>query len=276
MAVGAEAAAALLAARAADGRSVVLPPYVPGSAPGQYRGSNPVFRFLPALRPFALSSNAQFRAPGPPALGSAAYAADFEETRRLGGAASTQRSAGQTEIARFHTEPPVRFWPRNFRALAAAPLGLAEQARLLAMLWLTQADATSACFESKYHYQFWRPLSAIPLADTDGNGATAPDLAWTPMVPTPPHPEYPAAHGCVSGAVAETLRQFHGRGNVAFDFNSTVTASTHHYATVDELVEEVKLARIAGGMHFRTSTVDGAALGTAVAKWALAHQFQAR
>lgn len=272
--IGAEVAAGVLAWRAADGRSVVLPEYVPGQAPGQYRGKNPIGRMWPNIKPFALTSNAQFRAPGPPALGSARYAQDFERTSQLGAAASTTRKPEQTEIARFHSEPPFQFWPRNFRRLVAPGSSIAEQARLMALLWVTHVDATNACFESKYHYQFWRPLDAIALADDDGNDATRSVPGWAPLVPTPPHPEYPAAHGCVTGALATALRGFYGRSDLAFDFSSNVTASTRHYESVDELVEEVNLARIAGGMHFQSATVDGTHLGTQVANWALTQKFK--
>jgi PAP2 superfamily len=276
LAVGAEVAAGVLAWRADDGRMVTLAPYVPGTGPGQFRGSNPILRALPAVRPFALTSNAQFRAPGPPSLGSAAYAADFDETRRLGGAGSTVRTAAQLETARFYSEAPFTYWPRNMRGLAMTRGSLADHARLLAMLWVTQADATDACFESKYHHDFWRPLSAIPLGDTDGNTATTADPAWVPVLPTPNHPEYPAAHSCVTAALAQTMRVYFGTSQIAFDFDSTVTGSTHHYDSVDALVDEVQLARIAGGMHFRSATVDGAALGRRVADWVLARHFQAR
>jgi len=276
LAVGAEVAAGVLALRAGDGRSVALSPYAPGNMPGQYRGANPIGRMLPSIKPFALTSLSQFRAPGPPALGSARYAADVEETRRLGSAASTARTPEQTETARFHTEPPFTFWPRNLRRSVASGSSLGDQARLLAMVWVTHADASNACFESKYHFQFWRPFSAIALADADGNDATTADPAWKPVVPTPPHPEYPAAHSCAAGALAETLRRFYGTSELVFEMNSSVTGSTHHYTSVEALLAEIQAARIAGGMHFRSSTVDGAALGKNVAAWALSHHFQPR
>jgi len=276
IAVGAEVAAATLALRAGDGRSVVLPTYVPGTAPGQFRGNNPVNRNLQYIKPFAVTSNAQFRAPGPPALTSAAYATDLKETAALGGTASTTRTADQAETARFNTEPPNQYWPRNLRRFALASGTLAEHARLMAMVWVAHADASDTCFESKYQFNFWRPLSAIPLADTDGNDATAPDTTWTPFVPTPPHPEYPAAHGCAAGAMAEVLRRYYGTGEVTFDFDSTVTGTTRHFSSTDAMVVELQTARVAGGMHFRTSTVDGAALGKSVSAWVAQNHFQAR
>ncbi len=274
MALGAEVAAGILALRANDGRSVALAAYVPGTAPGQFRGVNPIGRPNSFIKPFSLVSNAQFRAPGPPALTSAAYAADVNETKALGSASSTTRSAEQTETARFHTQAPPTYWPDNLRKFAMADRGLAEHARLLAMAFVVQADASNACFESKYHYQLWRPSSAITLADTDGNDATTVDAAWVQVVPTPNHPEYPAAHSCVSGATAEIMRVYYGTPNITFDMSSTVTGSTHHYTSTTALVDEIQIARIAGGMHFRFSTVDGAALGKSVADWVAAHHFQ--
>ena len=115
-----------------------------------------------------------------------------------------------------------------------------------------------------------------PFADTDDNAATTADPAWTPVVPTPNHPEYPAAHGCLTAAAAATLRGYYGTSNVTFDLSSTATGTTHHFASTQAMVDEVQLGRIAGGMHFRTSTVDGATLGKNVAEWVLARKFQPR
>ncbi|HEY6135363.1 MAG TPA: vanadium-dependent haloperoxidase [Rubrivivax sp.] len=274
LAVGAEVAAGILALRANDGRMVTLAPYVPGTAPGQFRGLNPVGRPNPFVKPFVLTSNSQFRAPPPPALDSATYAADVNETAAMGSATSTTRTAEQTEIARFHTMPPPLFWPLNMRNFAMTSSSLAEHARVMAMVWVTQADAGNACFDSKYHYQTWRPTSAITLADTDGNAATTADPAWAPVVPTPNHPEYPAAHNCATTATAEILRSYYGTPNVTFTISSSVTGTTRQYTTLQSLVDEVAVARIAGGMHFRTSTAAGEALGRSVAEWIAANAFK--
>jgi hypothetical protein len=150
-AVGAEVAAGVLALRADDGRDVVLPPFVPGSAPGAYRGRDPIGRAMPHWRPFALRSAAQFRPAPPPALESAAYVRDFDETKATGGAPSALRTPAQLEVARFHTEPPGTAIPRNLRRLAASQAALADNARLLAMLSVAVNDAGIGCFEAKYH-----------------------------------------------------------------------------------------------------------------------------
>ena len=273
-AIGAEVAAGMLALRANDGRLTTLAPYVPGTAPGDFRGVNPVNRIAFYIRPFATLSHSQFRAPGPLALASEAYTIDLNEVKELASVTSTTRSAEQTEIARFHTENPNTFWSRNLRQFATASTSLADNARLAAMLWTAYQDAVGGCFESKYHFNFWRPTSAIRLAATDGNPATVEDAAWTPVVATPNHPEYPAAHGCSNGAVTEVLRDFYATKKIVFSFDSSVTGMTHPFERSDELVKEVKDARVWGGMHFRTSVEHGAELGKEVAKYIVRTHFQ--
>ena len=279
LALGTAAANAVLNLRLNDGRAVVLAAYVPGTAPGQFRGTNPVGIVNPYVRPFAMQNAAQFRPAGPPALTSAAYERAFNETKALGVNTSTSRSAEQTDTARFHTDAPPRFWSRNLLPIASHQATLGGAARVMAMLWVAQADASIACFEAKYFYNAWRPTSAITLADTDGNSNTAPDATWTPVVPTPNHPEYPAAHGCNAGAVAEVMRVFHGTRQVSFTFDSQavgVANTRHTFASTDAMAEELQVARIWGGMHFRFSSEDGAALGKNVAKWVMTQRFQPR
>lgn len=276
LALGAEVARNIVALRANDGRSVVLAPYAPGTDPGKFRGASPIDRFRPSIRPFVLSSNDQFRPPPPPALDSAAYAADFNEVKANGGAVSTGRSAEQLEMARFHTEPPPFFVTRNFGWFARTTASTANAARLLAQLYVTSADAIDACFEAKYFYERWRPQSAINLADTDGNAMTDADTAWTPALPTPPHPEYPAAHGCTAGSFTEVLRQYFGTKSVSFTWDSKASGTTRSYATTDAFIDEVKAARIYGGMHFRYSLVAGTELGTQTAAYVLQNKFGPR
>lgn len=276
LALGSEVGARMVALRANDGRAVVLAPYAPGTAPGQFRGVNPVNRFAPYTKVFALASVDQFRPAGPPALDSAAYATAFNEVKSVGGASSATRTADQLEMARFHTENPGLLWTRNLKRFAESTTNVADAARLMALIYVTHADATAACFDAKYFFQSWRPQSAIPLADTDNNAATVSDAVWTSVAPTPNHPEYPAAHSCASAALAEALRQYYGTRNVTFQLDSTVTTTARSYASTDALPDEIQSARIFGGMHFRFSTVDGAALGTKVANWAWARNFQPR
>ena len=276
MAIGAEVAQTLLALRANDGRDVVLPPYVPGTLPGEFRGVNPVNRNGQYIRPFALKSVADFRPNGPPRLSSHRYASDLNEVKAIAGSTSTLRTAEQTEVARFYTEPPGAYYLRNLRQFAMASPDLADNARLMALLAVTSQDALAACFEAKYEYNFWRPVSAIQLADTDGNPATEADPTWIPFLPTPNHPEYPAAHGCNDGQVAEALRQFYGTKRITFSFDSTVTGTTHHYTSTNDIVDEVINARTWGGMHFRSSTETGARLGKQVTRWIAQRYFEPR
>jgi hypothetical protein len=278
LALGSEVAAAVVALRADDGRSVALAPYVSGTAPGQFRSASPTpfNRYVPFIKPFSLTRIGQFRPAAPPALASAAYASAFDESKAGGGTVSSVRSAAQFETARFHTEPPALFVTRNLGRFASSTADVAEAARLMALIYVVHADAIGACFEAKYFYEAWRPLSAIAQADDDGNLATTSDTTWAPALPTPNHPEYPAAHSCTSGGLGEALRQYFGTRHVTYTFDSTVTGTTRTYASTDALNDESQIARIDGGMHFGFSTEAGVELGTRVARWVAAHHFGRR
>ena len=279
IAIGAEVASGILALRANDGRSVALAPYVAGNASGDFRGVNPVNRVGALIRPFTLRSADQFRPEPPPALTSDLYARDLNEVKAYGGAVSTLRTPAQLDLARFHTESPAVAPYRNQRRFATVNTELADNARLLAQISVAFADTMIGCFDAKYHYNFWRPQSAIPLAATDGNPATDADAGWTPVVPTPNHPEYPAAHGCATTATAETLRQFYGTKKLAFDWDTTVASvvqKTLHYESTDDLLRDVIDARIYGGMHYRNSGEAGVQLGRKTAQWVARYHFEPR
>jgi hypothetical protein len=280
VAVGSEVAAAIVALRANDHRSDVVP-YEFGSGPGVYQRTppafpNPVNTNAPGTTPFALTRGSQFRAYGPPGLTSTRYSLDLAEVRRMGAAEGSKRTAVQSEIARFHTENPNVFWIRNLReTIATHDMTLVERARLYALMNVVHADTIIACFDSKYYYNFWRPVTAIQNADSDDNPDTTADAAWLPYMVTPPHPEYPAAHGCVAGATAETLQRFFGTKLLAFTFTSTVPDTVpHFYATTDALVKEIVDARVYGGMHYRNSGLAGVDLGRRVARWIYLNRFQ--
>jgi hypothetical protein len=275
LALGSEVAAEVVRLRANDGRMVALAPYVSGTAPGEFRAANPnpVFRHFPSVKPFALQSLGQFRPAPPPALNSAAYAAAVNQTRALGGTASTTRAPEQLEVARFHTEPPPPAITRNLGRFASSTANVGDAARLMAMIYVSYVDAIGACFEAKYHYQTWRPMSAIQMADADGNDATQVDAGWTPVLPTPNHPEYPAAHSCTSGSVGEALRNFYGTPNVTFTWDSKVTNTTRTYDGIDAFNAEAGRARIHGGMHFSHATAAGEELGKRVAQWVASRHF---
>jgi hypothetical protein len=263
--VGAERASRVLSQRANDGRWAEVTPAVPGTAPGAFRGTNPINQTLPRIKPFALERIAQFRSAPPPALDGDPWTRDLAETKARGGE-GTPATAREDEDARFHTEPPPRFWTRNLGRFARSQSTLADNAKLMALLWVTQADALAACFDAKYAYYRWRPNSVINLSDP----------AWKPRVPTPNHPEYPAAHGCASAAFAQNLADWYGSRQVAYRFDSSVTNTSHEFSRADGLVDEVREARIVGGMHFRTSNLAGEKLGREVARWVAQKQFGLR
>ncbi len=272
IAVGNEVAQNVINWRMNDGRYAVVP-YTFGSGPGVYQATppgppSPVNTAAPLLRPLALKDLGQFRAYGPPGLRSETYTEDYNETQLMGSLTSTARSAAQTEIALFHTENPNLFWPRNLRNFTAGlGLNLLDHARLMTLLFVALGDAGNACFDSKYTYNFWRPVTAIRAGDTDDNSNTVQDAAWFPLANTPPHPEYPAAHGCVSGAVAQVIEREFGE-RISFTFNSTVpNTNAHQFAGPDALISEIINARVYGGMHFRNSVQQGVRLGRKVGAW---------
>jgi len=275
IALGEEVAIAMLALRANDGRSAPAPVYVFGTGPGDYQQTTPfpptgqpVNTHLPGVTPLVITSVAKFRAYGPPGLTSARYMRDLEEVRQYGSLTSTVRDEMQSEIGRFHTENPSQFWGRNLsNFVASRNLGTLRSARLMALLAFANADASIACFDSKYVYSFWRPSTAIQ---------SLVDPSWVPFQSTPPHPEYPAAHGCAGGAIAETMENFFGGHRVEFAFNSTVTGTVHDYGRPQDLVDEIADARVYGGMHFRNSVLHGAAMGRAIANWIDHHALQPR
>ena len=267
VAVGEQAAAAVLATRGGDG-AAAPDRYVPVTTPGAY-----VPTALPAVphwgqrKPWVLSSGDQLRPGAPPALSSEVWARDYNEIKALGGKASTQRSAGQTEIARFwEATQPVIYYPLA-RAVALQPgRDVAQNARLLAAVGMAMDDALIAVFDAKYAYNFWRPVTAIRNGDKDGNDATEGDPTWTPFIETPLHPEYPCAHCIVSASLGAVLRAEIGSGPVPRLASTSPTAPgvTRSWASIDEFTQEVANARIYDGVHFRHSTEVGAAMGRRV------------
>ena len=224
------------------------------------------------------------RPPNP--LTSGEYAEDFNEVKQLGALGSTTRTADQTEAAIFWQDHGPALWNRVFRTLSASRgLGIADTARLFASANLASADGAIGCWESKYHWKFWRPITAIREADTDGNPATEADPAWTPLfdpatpqfgtpLVTPGFPEHPSGHGCISGAIVHTLQDFFGTDKIAFSAFSNRTRTTRSYDRFSDALKEVIDARVWGGIHFRTADVQGAVLGKKVAHWLAKHYFQ--
>jgi hypothetical protein len=277
---GQQVADAIWAWRSTDGFSSTVSPYLGGTAVGQWRPTPPAF--LPGalpqfatMTPWVLASPGQFRPAGPQALGGQRYAMDLNETKTMGSAASVARTADQTLLAKFWASASATyFW--NSVALELAPqedMPLIEHAHLFGELNVAIADAVIADWDAKFYYSFWRPVTAIALADTDGNPATDADPTWLPLIPTPNFPEYPSAHSAFSSAGTTVLAEFFG-ANTPFSVDSfAMPVVTRSFASFDDALAELVNARVFGGIHFRSSCEDGQALGTAVGRYVLENAF---
>ncbi len=282
IAVGQQTAAGILALRANDGRDATVA-YSPGSGPGLWAPTPPGFLAAAApeaahVQPFALNSPSQFRAEPPPLLSSDTWARDYNEVKSLGAAIGSTRTPEQTDIGRFWSDQPILQWNRAWRNIAITQrLSLEESARFFAMLATASADAIIACWDSKYTYNFWRPVTAIRAGDTDGNSQTEPDVNWIAQVVPPNHPEYPAAHGCFSGSSTQTLKFFLGTDNFSFTIDSLVAGLTEpvrSYNSFSQALDEVRDARVYGGMHYRNSAHKGAIIGQQVSRFVTTHFFR--
>jgi hypothetical protein len=256
MAVGAAAAAGMLAMRTGDRFDDVVPYVQPTPGPGVFEPiapTPPVDVKLGGVRPFTYDSQSEYRPRGPLELTSSRYARDVAEVQAYGRVNSTVRNATQTETVRFFTDHAFMQYSRALRALAnARGLDLRESARLLGYAHVSAADTMIACWEAKYHYYFWRPNHAIQRADTDGNPATSPEAGWLPLI-VGNHPEYPSGHGCITAAMTESLRKYFGTKRVELVLSSTTTGTTRTYGNLDDLVADIENARVWGGLHFRTT-----------------------
>ena len=275
---GQTVADAIWAWRSNDGFSNVQPPSTGGLAPGQWRPTPPAMApglapQLAQVTPWAIASPSQFRPAGPNNLTSAAYAADLNETETMGSATSSVRTPDQTLYVQFwaSTGPP-NFWdPVATRLAAGRHFTLSENARLLALVNMALADAIIGCWDAKYTYDSWRPITAIRLVDTDGNPDTTADASWNPMIVTPPFPEYPSAHSCVSSAAGRILAGYFGE-NTEFSVTSNgMPTVIRYFSSFSDALDEVKNARVFGGIHFRTACNDGQALGNGVGDYILAN-----
>jgi hypothetical protein len=217
------------------------------------------------MTPWVIAAPNQFRPAGPSALGSDQYVTDFIEVKSLGSLNSSTRTDFQTEVARFWSGNTVLYWNRIALTMAVQNNStLSDNARLFALLNVAMADAAIACWDAKYTYVFWRPITAIQLADTDGNPATVPDPSWTPLLVTPNFPEYPSAHATVSPAAAVVLQSLIGDSG-PFTLDSEILPGVlHTFNSFAEAADEAFVARIFGGIHFRSSCRDGHDLGVAV------------
>ena len=309
--VGLAAANGIISLRTGDGRltpvgtASLFETKAPG--PGVWRLTPPGFLvpqtpWLGSVQPFLLKSPGQFRPEPPLPLSSSEWARQFNEVKEMGGTTSTVRTPEQTATARFYTANVIRQFNLAGRDLATARLlNRLQTARLLAMLNTVSADALMSALNAKYRFLFWRPVTAIagagvcasqPSAVTadgygpvpgfdDGNSATVEDPCWRPLITTPNHPEYPAAHGTNTSAMAEVFSEFLGTDQIDLDIHGFDAArpagnlnAVHHFETADQLRQEVIGARLWGGIHYRRSSEAGVHLGRKVAHYGLNHAFK--
>jgi len=285
--VGEDAATALLALRANDGFNNVVSyecsatPVPPGEfEPNGGCGTQPVDAKVGKIRPFTFADPSRFRPDGPGPLTSDAYTADFIEARDYGRKTSTFRTGEQTDIAYFWSEHSFVHWNRNLIKLVSDHgLTVRETARLLAMVYTASADALIAGFEAKYFYRFWRPRTAIPQADTDGNPDTDPDPTWEPLL-TVNHPEYPSAHSFWSTALLEVVADYFGTNKVTWTIATSTSAvpqlgkAERTYHDLNAIGREIYSARVWAGLHWRHSTRHGAQIGRKVAKYVVENFFR--
>ena len=287
LAVGRAAAHDLIELREHDGLNGPYT-FTPGPAdPGAWQfAPPPSLQFaqtpwIAKMHPFLLKRSSQFRSPRPPALTSQAWADAFNEVKAYGAVNSAVRTPDQTSVAYFWNANTINQYNLAFRDLATAHgFDLVDTVRLLAMGNMVASDSGIGCMASKYRLAFWRPITAIRNAGSDGNPLTDADPTWSPLLTTPNHPEDPSAHGCVTGAVAEVFRAVLHTKWIGVDIHGSATGApgdltaVRHYNSVKDLTYEIINARTWIGFHYRFSTVEGVKLGQRAADWALARFFQ--
>jgi hypothetical protein len=282
--VGAAAAAAMLANRAGDGRFGA--PGFPVSAvpgPGEWRPLAPNFvndpnGWVRSVRPFTLPTPEYFHTSGPLSLTSAEYTAEFNEVKALGPATGSTRTAAQTQLAYWSAGHPLPMTYAAMRQVSVSKrLTISEEARFYAMTSMTAADSLINCFAEKAHWNFWRPTTAIRLADNDGNPATIADPTWSALLAVPPYPDEPSGANCVFSGMMNSAKAFFGSDAAEFDMTSPGpapgTGSTRHYSRFTDVIGDVIEARMLGGIHFRRPDVNGAILGQSVAEFVDANFF---
>ena len=264
IAVGEQAAAAVLARRADDG-ALPAESYRPHTTAGTYvPTATPAVTQWSQRKPWLMASAAQFRPGPPPALTSDAWARDYNEVKSFGAKNSTRRSAEQTEIARFWEYSLPAIYHGVVRSVAQVPgRDMTQNARMFAAVAQAMDDAMISVFEAKYHYNFWRPATAIRNGDIDGNDATQREASWTSFIDAPMHPEYPSAHSILAAAVGTVLKAEIGKGPVPVLTTTSPTAkgASRRWTNLDDFTREVGDARIYEGIHYRTSTDVGIAMG---------------
>lgn len=274
IAVGVAAADAILAARAGDGFDAVVP-YTPGTQPGEYRSTPP--EHIPAFRPglgkvetFSIANGRQFRSPPPPPLGSHRYTRDYEEVKRVGGAQSKDRPPDRTQVARFYdaTDGEQIYYPAARQVAATRSRTLSQNARLFALLGIAMWDAAVSCFETKYYFNLWRPVTAIHEAG---------DPKWQAAVFTPPFPAYPSGHATFGGAARAVLEaEFGPAGHSIRLANPAVPEIVLNYTSFKQITDDIDDGRIYGGVHYRFDQEAGAQMGERIGKYVLDHALRPR
>lgn len=284
IAAGRAAAAAILARRGTD-HATTFVAYTPGTRPGDWQPTpNPVPFDPPAaadrlpavlpgwgaVTPFVLRQSTQFEPDGPPRLTSRRYARDYNEVKDIGAKDSVTRTAEQTSIARFWFEGSPAGWSRIARTVAASQdLDSWQTARLLALVNLAMADGFIAGFQTKYDFNFWRPVTAIRAGDSDGNDDTLPDPGWSTLLNTPAIPDYTSTHSVLGGAAAEVLRRFFHHDHIAFTVTSGAPfpGLTRSFTGFSQAAQENGDSRVYAGIHFRSAVTDGIAQGRKIGRF---------
>jgi PAP2 superfamily len=268
--LGEAVAAKVLEARVNDG-SDAPDAYRPRTTPGVYVPTAITLSSMwPNMKPFAMVSPSQFRPNPPIALASQEWARDYNELKDYGGQISAKRTSQQTETARFSlVGPPAAYHPFVRRLVSAKQLGVVDSARFMALVAIGLNDAIIAVLDAKYHYNFWRPITAIRNGDIDDNPATEREATWQPIAATPMHPEYPCAHCIQSGSVAGVVKAVFGTTDIPDIAMTSPTAPgvTHRWTTMAAFTEEVANARIWAGFHYRFSTRVGTDMGYQIAEY---------
>jgi hypothetical protein len=277
IATGIATASDMLEARTGDGRfgSFVFPV---GTLPGQWRptsGVNDPGAWLKDVRPFVLRDSDRFRGREPNDLGSRAYAAEFNEVRAVGSATSTIRTADQTAVAQYWgLSNGTATMASILRSVANTQGGtLADHARLLAQAYANSADALIVTWRDKARYAFWRPVTAIHEAASDGNRATVADPDWVSFIAAPPYPDHPSGLSTFAAAIAETLQHFYRRDEATYT-GTTPTGVTRQFTSFSQLQDDIVDARVWSGIHFRFADDEGAKIGRKVAHWGNRHAFR--
>jgi hypothetical protein len=250
-------------------------PFVGGTAPGEWRPTPGVTQgantFMAVTAPFAMLRPSHFRPPAPPPLTSTRYFRDYEEVRLVGALDSTTRTPEQTDLARFWSINFIVQWYATLRGIATAQLtDLGDTARLFALVAISSADSQISAYDAKYHYNYWRPITAIREGGQDGNAKTTGDAAWTPFLTTPPYPEFHSGANLLAASITGILRRYFGSDELSFSVSTSaanVLVNPRHYTRLSQVEQEMVDVRIYQGIHFRTADELGRLHGGRIAHW---------